>query len=201
LHAPAPDARIGTPDWLPAAVRSYVLQAGELFAEIPRELAILHRVATDPRMRLVWRELRPRAKSDKALVEFFDCAWQLARFPNFVTTPKDRAALAAPWSAAAELCRGRKCSLAAKMNPDLMTALQIVACDFDEMARRQGCLDSPMVVRRHGQNDHVRAYVRVLGNLTEKLFGSVLLRTVARTAAVALQERIDWPQVRHWMKP
>jgi hypothetical protein len=178
-----------------------MLQVEKLFAGLPDDFKIRRRVATDDRMKYVWRELRQRAKSDKALVEFFDCAWQRARFPHFVETPQDRAAQAAPWSKAAELCRWTKeHNILAGTDPEKAAALDVVARMFDEIARREGNLDSPRIVKRHGGDDSARAYVRVLGYRTRELFGSTLFRTVATTASVALDRKIDWQQVRNWMK-
>jgi hypothetical protein len=146
LKAPAPPPSAEIPDWVPAAVRSYMLQTEQLFAGMP-DLAIMHRLATDSRMRNVWRLLEKRAASDGALVEFFACAFQRTRLPYFVTTPKDRAALAAPWSSAARLCRWTKeHDIAAQMNPALAAAADMLARHFDEFARKEGRLDSPMVV-------------------------------------------------------
>lgn len=200
MNAPAPEMRwVEIPDWVPPPVRSYVLQIEKLFAGMRDNLAIMHRLASDSRMRYVWRELQTRAASDKALVQFFECAFQRARFPYFVATPKDRAALAAPWSKAAELCRWTKeHDIAARMNLDLAAALDMVARHFDEVAREKGRLDSPLIVKHHGKDDEVRAYVSVLGDATKRLFGSTLLRTVATVATVALERPINWHQVRKW---
>jgi hypothetical protein len=198
LKAPAPPPSAEIPDWVPAAVRSYMLQTEQLFAGMP-DLAIMHRLATDSRMRNVWRLLEKRAASDGALVEFFACAFQRTRLPYFVTTPKDRAALAAPWSSAARLCRWTKeHDIAAQMNPALAAAADMLARHFDEFARKEGRLDSPMVVGHHGKDDSARAYVRVLGDTTKRLFGGVLFGTVATTATVALQRPVRWQQVRKW---
>jgi hypothetical protein len=150
---------------VPPAVRSHVLLVEKLFGgfethlEIMRQLTtdpqmdresdlvILYRVATDPKMRHVWRYLVRFEATDDALVNFFDCAWQQARFPWFVETPKDRAALAAPWTAAAALCRWSNAhQIAARTNPELAAALVRVADHFEEVARRKGNLDSPLVV-------------------------------------------------------
>jgi hypothetical protein len=204
-------ADIELPDWLPPPVRSHVLLVEKLYSgglkseKLPdglkSDLAFLHRLATDPKMYHVWRELAHRKATDKSLVEFFDCAFQPARFPFFVTTPKDRAAQAAPWASAAELCRwSHKHGIAAQMNPELAAAFLLVADHFEGEARRKGNTDSPLVVKRHRGDGHHRAYVRVLGNLTRRLFGNSLYRTVATTASVALQQDIDWQQVREWLK-
>jgi hypothetical protein len=186
------------PTWLPPPVRSHVLLVEKLFAGLETDLAILRRLSTDSRMRYVWRVLVHREATDRALVEFFDCAFQRARFPHFVTTPKDRAALAAAWTRTAKACR--QSSFIEQYNPKLSAALVLAADYFEEIARREGNTDSPLVVKRHRGDGHHRAYVRVLGNLTRRLFGNSLYRTVATTASVALQQDIDWQQVREWLK-
>jgi hypothetical protein len=188
------------PAWLPLPVRSHVLLIEKLLNGLEPDLAILRRLATDPRMRYVWRELPHREATNKALVEFLDCAFQRARLPYFVTTPKDRAALAAPWASAAELCRWSHEHNAAQMNPELAAALLIAADHFEGEACREGNTDSPLIVKRHSDDDRGRAYVRVLGALTRKLFGSPLFGTVATTASVALQQEINWQQVREWLR-
>ena len=55
---------------------------------------------------------------------------------------------------------------------------------FEGEACREGNTDSPLIVKRHSDDDRGRAYVRVLGALTRKLFGSPLFGTVATTASV-----------------
>jgi hypothetical protein len=199
LKAPAPPPPLAeVPDWVPAAVRSYMLLTEQVLAGMP-DLAIMHRLASDSRMRYVWRLLEKRAASDGPLVEFFCCAFQRARLPYFVTTPKDRAALAAPWSSAAELCRWTKDhDIAAQMNPDLVAAADMLAHHFDAVAQKERRLDSPLVVGRYGKDDAARAYVRLLGDTTKRLFGDTLLRTVATTATVALQRPVRWQRVRQW---
>lgn len=192
------------PNWVPPSVQNYVsrmqgLLPPPLFAN---DRAIMERLVTEPTMRHVWRHLKQHSKSDKALAEFFGCAWQSARFPNIVTTPKDRATLAAPWSSAAELCRWtNEHDIGARMNPDLAAALVRVADHFDDVARQRGRLDSPLVVSHHGKDDEARAYVRVLGTRTRELFGNTLYGTVATTASVALKRKIGWRQVRQWCNP
>jgi hypothetical protein len=149
-------------------------------------------------MRYVWRELAHRKATDKALVEFFNCAFQRARFPYFVTTPKDRAALAAAWTRTAKSCR--QSSSIEQDNSELAAALDRTAEYFEELARKEGNTDSPLVVKLHRGNGHHRAYVRVLGDLTHKLFRGPLYGTVATTASVALQQKISRQQVRDWLK-
>jgi hypothetical protein len=198
------------PQWLPAAVWSCVLQVEKLFCPalpdnpgavlFAEELAILHRLVTDDRMKYVWRELHPRAKADKDLVAFFDTAWQQARsIARTVETRKDRAARAKPYLQAAELCRWtREHDIAAKMNPELAAAAAVMAGYFAEVERREGNLDSPLIVKYHGEDDVARAYARVLGQRTRELFGATLYRTVATTASVALDREIIWQQIRDW---
>jgi hypothetical protein len=88
--------------------------------------------------------------------------------------------------------------------PELSSALNRAADYFEETARKEGNIDSPLVVKRHSKrhsdDDRGRAYVRVLGDFTRKLFGCPVYRVVATTASVALQQSIDKPQVREWLK-
>ena len=172
------------------------------FVGMPDDLTKLHRLVTDSRMKRVWKELLRQKPQDKALVEFFDDAFQLARFPHFVTTPKDRAALAAPWAKAAELCRTLKeISIAVRTNPQSAAAVDQTAQLLEQQAAWwQGKLNSPRIVKQHGGDDVGRAYVRMLGHTTRKLFRSPMYRTVATAASVALDRKIGWLQVRDWTK-
>jgi hypothetical protein len=217
-------------DWVPTAVQSHVRYVESAFNQKPQrpdpgskaatlmaengitfedmlqvqadEFALLHRVATETRMLYVWRELSQCGATDEALVEFFDCAFQRARFPHPITTPKDRVALAAPWAQAAELCRwSGEHQIRAKMIPELKVALLLVADHFEEVAQTEQGTTSPLTVKHHNADDPIRAYVRVLGAFTQRHFHSPLYRTVATTASVALQKEIDWNQVRHWLTP
>jgi hypothetical protein len=187
------------PAWLPPPVCSHVLLVEKLLAWHESDLAILRRLATDRRMLYVWRVLAHREATDKALVEFFDAAFQRARFPYFVTTLKDRAALAAAWTRTAKSCR--QSSFIERWQPELSAALDRTAEYFEELARKEGNTDSPLVVKHHSGDGHGRAYVCVLGDFTRKLFGSPLYGTVARTASVALQQKISLQQVRDWLTP
>jgi hypothetical protein len=87
------------------------------------------------------------------------------------------------------------------MDPELSAALVRVADYFEGEARRERRRrNSPLFVKHHSGDGHGRAYVRVLGNMTRKLFRSSLYRTVARTPSVALQQDIDGDQVCEWLK-
>jgi hypothetical protein len=186
------------PVWLPPPVRDHVLLVEKLLDGLESDLAILRRLATDSRMGYVWRELAQHEATDKALVEFFDCAFQRARLPYFVTTPKDRAAQAAAWAQTAKQCR--LSSSIERWNPELSSVLDRAADYFEKIARDEECRDSPLAVKHHSDDDRGRAYVSVLGDLTRTLFGRSLYRTVSRTASVALQQDIDWQHVREWLK-
>src|SRR5262249_37771802 len=154
----------------------YVLQVEQLLDGVcAADLEIMRRLATNPRMRYVWRELARHQAGDDALVEFFDCAWQRARLPWFVETAKDRVERAAPWVQAAELARwSREHDIRVRMDPELAAALIRVADHYEEVAQREGRLNSPLVVKHHSNDDHARAYVLALGQLTRKLFAGAL---------------------------
>jgi hypothetical protein len=206
MRAPDP-AAIALPDWLPVPVRSYVLQIIELqlvddisaFGNSPRE--ILHRLTTDVRMESVWRELIKRKRPDIALVEVFDRAFSLARFPRPVLTKADRARMAAPYVSAAKLCRSMKendIAALTNLKLGLAAALDLVISHADEWASRVQPPDSPLTVKRHGSDAEARAFVLLLGSLTRKLFGRISYRTVATIVSVALGREITWHQVREW---
>lgn len=196
MRAPAPDTpAIELPDWLPAVVRSHVLEQVALLTDYvpPADLAILQRLATEPKMRRVWRQLEQGAASEKVLVEFLGRAWQCALLTPPLQTAKDRVALATQWHKEAELLR--------LTNPDLAQSFVPVSLYFGQVLREKGHSNLPLLVKRHNRkrgDDQARAYVRALGHLTRKLFGSVLTRTVATTATVALQRSITERQVRNW---
>jgi hypothetical protein len=84
------------------------------------------------------------------------------------------------------------------LKPGLPAALDLVASYFDEVANREKRSDSTLIVPYHTKADLARAYVLVLGHRTRELFGDILFRTVATTASVALDRKIDWQQVRKW---
>jgi hypothetical protein len=226
LHASALDPpALEIPAWVPPPVRSCVLhlvkQLTADFPDVPAmvrqhttqqnlpAVAIVLRLATSPEMRNVWRELERRQRRqrrhapDKALEGFIVVAWINACAPPSVETPKDRAALAAPLSSAAERCRwAHRHDRGVRRDPELARALLSVADYFEECARKViRCRYSPLIVKHRHKDDQARAYVRVLGDHTRTLFGSALYRTVATTASVALQQKIDWQQVRQWLKP
>jgi hypothetical protein len=185
------------PVWLPSPVRSHVLLVEKLLDGLESDLAILRRLTTDSRMRYVWRGLAQREATDEALIEFFDCAFQRARLPYFVTTRKDHATLAAAWAQTAKQCRSS--SIIERWNPELSSVLDRAADYFEKIARDEECRVSPLVAKHHSGDGHGRAYVRVLGDLTRTLFGSPLYGTVAKTASVALQQKISLQQVRDWL--
>jgi hypothetical protein len=68
------------------------------------------------------------------------------------------------------------------MNPELSAALVRVAYHFEEIARREGGTDSPLVVTHHGGDGHGRAYVRVLGDLTKFAASPRLAKAVTATS-------------------
>ena len=57
-----------------------------------------------------------------------------------------------------------------------------------------------MEVKRHTPRDHVRAYVLVLAKCCKACFGSPLYSTIATTASVALNTRVDAAFVRHVLR-
>ena len=66
------------PDWLPSPVREFVLWAEEAWQRDENALAVLRRIATTPKMEVVWDTLKKRRASDSALRDFVRCACKYA---------------------------------------------------------------------------------------------------------------------------
>jgi hypothetical protein len=202
LRAPTPDiaAAIALPDWLPLPVQERVLYwLKELGTEgpgrgvaLPEDLDILRRLATKLEMRPVWKRLPRHAKSESALVDFLDCAWRTAMRTPPLLTAEERFTLAQLWSKEQELLR--------LTNPELAQYCVRERFYFDQIERDRGNTSSPLMVKYHSYNPIGRAYVRVVGQKVRELFGSSLFGTVAITASVALNQEIQWQQVRNWTK-
>jgi hypothetical protein len=208
---------VDLPTWLPPPARIHALLIESLFAgmenlpavdgdqPIKHDLEVLRRLASDPRMQRVWHELQQHTKSDKDLGAFFAIAWQQARcIAQPVVTLEERTALAAPFWQAAKLCRlmqSEPTGAEIDLELDRVEALDMAAGLLEERARWwEGNPDSPLIVGYHTEDAVARGYVRVLGDLTRRLFGSTLRRTVATTASVALNREIDAQQVREWTR-
>ena len=149
------------PDWLPSPVREYVSGAWQ---GDENALAILRRIATTPKMQVVWNTLKKCHASDDALRDFVSCACQQARFHGHkiypMMTRKERDARAKRFSDAADLCReiippsGRS-----RIRPKLVKAASIMADFFEAGARLEGSWGSPFVVENRIEDDEIRAYV------------------------------------------
>jgi hypothetical protein len=177
------------PDWVPEQVRLYVRWI-EKTEEPPRRREAARRLATDPSMRYVWRELRGASDSDLWL--FLDCA---ARFPSGLLTENDRDELVATFSTAARLCRWKE--FCPEGRPELAAALALVAEHFETEAEK-ALRSKAFFAKHHGEDDESRVYVSMLGSVTKRLFGATKYRTVARAATVALQQPVSAGQVRLW---
>jgi hypothetical protein len=66
-----------------------------------------------------------------------------------------------------------------------------------ETGPQLGLLRPFIEVKRHTTRDHVRAYVLQLAKACKALFDSPLYSTIATTASVALNTRVDAAFVRH----
>lgn len=199
--------RVELQTWVPAEVRSYVRQMEKQSLppmkasdEKVRHLEIVQRLATAPRMRWVWKELKPRAKRDQALLMFFcvACAVPELRKISDLHTRDEIDLSVSIWSGAAALSRLEKESMAAKSSPELMAALELAAQRFETVAKEW---DRTNVVKQLVKDDPDRHYVHVLGSVNKTFFGSILLGSVATVATVALRRTITQTQVRQWCKP
>jgi hypothetical protein len=185
------------PPWVPLPIRRQVKDLST-DDEHARAFVIAQRLAAAPAMRYVWRELKDRG-DDVALSQFFiiacDCATRT--LPPFYT--RTECALSATvWSGGAALCRSEQESMAAKNSLELAAALERVAQHFETVARRWDRIDERRLIGKRSRDDDARAYVRVLGDVTEKLFGTTLYRSVATVATIALGRNMSWGLVRQW---
>jgi hypothetical protein len=215
--------QVNVPTWVPAKIREYVrwieclsLQPMQADDEKVRRLSAVQRLAIAPAMRHVWKELERRKASDEALWLFFSSASDAASNAPQVFTKKDRAELVRIQHNAALLCAMQYEQVTAKVERrqpflsqpgaraqqreerQLAAALELVAKYFSASAVKLSRAQSPLFVKHRTKDDEARAYVRVVGDETKKLFGSTLFRTVATVATIALQRPVDWRQVRKW---
>jgi hypothetical protein len=185
------------------AVRRYVLsiegfkrrmQGSEELCE--RRLVIAQRFVTDPKMRRVWRTLERCGKADdSAIFKFIQCACGTDIHSRSVD---DRAKTIEFASAVASACRDLIKTRRVGDEPSLSLAFELVAGFFEKEARREERTDPRFLVKNRIKDDQARAYVRMLADLTRRIFGATLYRTVATVATVALGRPIGWQQVRNW---
>jgi hypothetical protein len=165
----------------------------------PRDLEIVRRLATDPKMRHVWNTLtKHRRASDDDLKDFIMCAFVEAVADGDLTmTRHELDARVKRLSDAAELCR-QVAPGWGHSNPKLRSSALVMADCFEKFARIERGLLSPWAVEKRIRNDKARAYVRLLGAKAKELFGSTLRGTVATVASVALDQKISEQDVRNW---
>jgi hypothetical protein len=58
--------------------------------------------------------------------------------------------------------------------------------------------EAPLMISKSYGNGDIRGYVRVLATETRKLFGKTFIRSLARTASVALLKEVNPDRVRKW---
>jgi hypothetical protein len=203
VHAPE-----DVPLWVPAPVRSNVIAwlKNPQYREHPRDLAILLRLATDPRMRTVWKQLGyapPLGNTPPSkLTHFFFVAYDCAVHSRVVTTPEQLNQEAAKFSTVVNVGRpwigeqdARKLDEIARTMRDRSRKL---GAD-PPVAIKDGGRRPPLIVLKQRKDDaDVRAYVLELSSVTYKLFRSILLGTVATAASVALQTTVTARQVQEW---
>jgi hypothetical protein len=196
---------VDLPDGLPLPVREYVSKGWGVWQGDENALAILRRIATTPKMEDVWNTLKKRRASDSALRDFVSCACEQALLYGHkiypMMTRKERDARAKRLTDAADLCRALiPASGRSRITPKLVKAASVMANFFEQGARLERSLRSPIVVENRIDDDEIRAYVQILGAETKDLFGNVLFGTVATVASIALDRKISSRQVRNWCK-
>jgi hypothetical protein len=206
------------PDWVPASVVETAMIIGP--AANPEAQKVIRRLATDPRMKEVWRLLQKRRRSDRAY-EY------PARRPDFAPL-RDYAqnrAMASLFMAAAGLpfsvrpaitraqleeIRWPLLELAARWREDLDRLRSVggfgqnverpIIDAITELQHRAELIAQPYrqaVVERDTGDARQRSYLVALTAETEKLFGSPLYGTVATIATVALAQKVSAKVVRN----
>jgi hypothetical protein len=197
LHASAPDQHAPEiPRWVPPAVRG-VLQLEKLIDGMP-DFAIMRRLATDPRMRYVWRELKRQGAGDNALRLFILTAYNGARRPFRVVTLEQRTEAANLCTTIATDCRDAiRHDARVRDDPELAAALARTAAYYERLIH-ENPPGANYLVKHRTKNDQSRVYVRALCDLMKKLFGNRLDGSTATTASIALNQKITRRQVRNW---
>ena len=186
------------PDWLPSPVREFVLWAEEAWQRDENALAVLRRIATTPKMEVVWDTLKKRRASDSALRDFVRCACKYALlhghkiFPMISRQERDASAKQFSDAVGLELHDSLPAAPSSQRPPRSWRTILKHVHDF------QRSLQSPLVVENHIKDDEIRAYVQILGAETKELFGNVLRGTVATVASIALDRTVSERQVRNW---
>ena len=160
----------------------------------PADLAILWRLATDRAMRTVWQRFERSAKSETALAEILDCAWQNALLTPPIQTPDDRLTLVRLWRQEMESLR--------LTNPELAQYCVPISVYFDQVKRDLGVSNSPLLVKKHRRqydDDRARAFVRVVGARIRELLGGEFLGSLVIIVQVALRLTIEKRQAQNWL--
>lgn len=121
-----------------------------------------------------------------------------------IVTHTDIKRYADRWRSAAKLCRqmeyegGRH-----RVDPKLSDAISMVGAYFDQYARfiEDANEGNPYVVGRSSRqrnDDAVRAQVRAIAVITNKIFGKFLYKTLATVASVVFQNNVKPESVRDW---
>jgi hypothetical protein len=199
----SPLSHVDVPPCVSAALRRYLDRIdgwrGKPATEelYQRRLAIAKRLGTDPKMHRVWQTLARHGggTNDTALDKFVEAAcatdvWEL--------TVEDRAKMINYARQVADDCRSLAFARRWCNDEKLATAYSLVAEDFEKSAREEESMSPNSFVKNRIRDHGVRAYVRMLGRVTRRLFGATLYRTVATTATVSLGRPIRWQQVRNW---
>jgi hypothetical protein len=163
-----------------------------------RKLTIVQRLGTDPKMNRVWQTLARHGagkNDDTALDEFVEVA---CASDVWEPTVEDRAKRLNYAREVADDCRTLATARRLRNDQTLAAAFILVAEWFENSARREESIPPTSLVKNRIRDHGVRAYVRMLGRVTHRLFGATLYRTVAVTATVSLGRPIEWQQVRNW---
>ena len=211
------------PDWVPpSVVETAMIIIGP--AANPEARKVIRRLATDPQMEHVWRELRKRQRDAGRLfvhVPERERGWM----PKWINPEAHQArAMQLLFTVAAgsvfgvrpaisrtqlEEIRRPLLELAARWREDLdrlrsvggfgKNAERPIIDTITELQHRAELVARPYrqaVIERNSGDPGVRSFLAELAAATEKLFGRPLYRTVATIATVALDRRVTAKMVR-----
>jgi hypothetical protein len=203
------------PGWLPPPVKQMAVALLDIEASqpIPEQRATILRLACDPRMEEVWSVLDkaqvisptawatwlkwfgkmgehdPRDPADMALALFFYKACWLHFFGIVMARPRNR------YDDGGDLYRFMAQVVDARNG-------LISPNDIPGVSMMLNLLDIDVRFRRDRGNGPARYYAMHLASTTEKLFGQVLLTTVATTTSVMLdlkpRHEISRANVQYW---
>jgi hypothetical protein len=216
---------IEVPEWAPACIERYAREYYGDFRQPPGFNAILLRLTTDPRMRVVWTHLTRRRRSDRRFFQptRMKCSWtsdpdkvqefallQLFLWVLELALSRPRALLRREVEEVKK--NYRAFASEAWATADMLAYLEEIGeANFGQakilseaggVYYRLSCKDLPgdIVVERDRDNRETRAVATAIAGTCVMLFGDALYKVTAALTAVALDRPVEHREVRQWWK-